>query len=306
MNTLLRSGLAGRSFKATLKVYLLNAALIGTTAMAVSCVADVDTAFASIPYLAIGIVLVEYAIARGVFSRLLHSAQQPHQPPVLIEEALSTPERWSTGLYIIELFKCIAKGKHEGLTRGERTRLAANAFKRMVSGRGDSALDRGVAMFSIGQYDKALAYLDHAPDNARTWLTRGLALSGAQRHYEAIDAYNKGIALKPWIPDGYLNRGTAQAKIAWDELLSTQDEEGVKTALEGFLQARESFKRGLSKFLDDDVSRTKALSSLQSAEEKIRMLSALLEDRLDDLRPEELQEIEVLGLKAKVKESAST
>jgi tetratricopeptide (TPR) repeat protein len=82
---------------------------------------------------------------------------------------------------------------------------------------GVEVADRALAAIQKGKYELAEEYwtqlIAEFPDNPIVWSNRGSTLMGAERIEEAIDDFNKAIAIDPEQADPYLNRGVAWERI---------------------------------------------------------------------------------------------
>jgi len=90
-------------------------------------------------------------------------------------------------------------------------------------------LDRGLALYDQGKYDKAVQAFDEAtrldPKFAEAWNNKGRALYGQKKHHEAIQAYEKAIELNPQYVNAWRNKGLALKKLGnYDEAINCYGE----------------------------------------------------------------------------------
>lgn len=57
-------------------------------------------------------------------------------------------------------------------------------------------LNTAVALLSLGYDETALAILEGVPEKARTWYLRAIALARLGRRGEALEAYDRSVALE--------------------------------------------------------------------------------------------------------------
>jgi lipoprotein NlpI len=105
---------------------------------------------------------------------------------------------------------------------------------------GDDLLKKARTALEKGQMEEALALANKAvaadPENARTYLLRGLVHEAAERHAEAIADFSKTLALDPQAVAAYHHRGTEQFKLGriaesladFDKFLEAKPEEKPK------------------------------------------------------------------------------
>ena len=73
--------------------------------------------------------------------------------------------------------------------------------------------DQGKLEEAIEAYNKALAI---KPDYAEAYYNMGIALQDQGKLEEAIEAYNKALAIKPDYAEAYYNMGNAlKSKVSW-------------------------------------------------------------------------------------------
>lgn len=71
-------------------------------------------------------------------------------------------------------------------------------------------------------------FLDKESQNADLWQKKGIALRRLGKRREAVDAYDKAIALSPDHADAWFNRGIAHKYIAWLDSRPEAHQEAIR------------------------------------------------------------------------------
>jgi tetratricopeptide (TPR) repeat protein len=103
--------------------------------------------------------------------------------------------------------------------------------------REEQYLEEGYRFFELGRFSDAVEYYDKAiainPNNADAWLNRGYSLARLDRHAEAIAAFDRAIAINPNDANAWVNRGNSLCdnKLYTEALVSYDKAIGIKPDL---------------------------------------------------------------------------
>lgn len=83
----------------------------------------------------------------------------------------------------------------------------------MSQGEAEKLFEQGNRLYEQGRYQEAVESYDKAlaidPKYAAAWNNRGLALDNLGKHQEAVESYDKALALDPKLAPAWYNRGNA-------------------------------------------------------------------------------------------------
>ncbi|MEO9028848.1 MAG: tetratricopeptide repeat protein [Ktedonobacteraceae bacterium] len=98
-------------------------------------------------------------------------------------------------------------------------------------------LNEGNALYNLKRYEEALDAYNRAialdPNFANAYNNKGAALNGLKRYEEALDAYNRAIALDPNFANAYHNKGIALRNLKRPEEARAAFEKARQLGYEG-------------------------------------------------------------------------
>jgi len=109
----------------------------------------------------------------------------------------------------------------KGLTqaKAENWEAALEHFQKALGEQEDFVVyhNCGVALFSLGRFQEALAYYDKAiltfPDYYKAHNHRGMALEQLGRLEEALEAYHKALEISPRYSPAWINKSNVHAAL---------------------------------------------------------------------------------------------
>ena len=207
----------------------------------------------------------DLAGAREAFSRAVDTSP---------ELATARIERVLLDFFNYEMMR---HASDSGGTRAETAESAAlrrtieadlDAVRRWSADVAEHDLTRGFLLFSEGDFAGAAeavgAYLDRDPTNAEAFYWRGHALNHAGQHQTAVDAFTRGIRLRPRLYYLWIERGEAR-RLSGDPAGAVADFDAALRLKPGTVPAR--------------VNRAMALSMLGDHRQALTECDAVVEAR---------------------------